>query len=91
MERFDVKQKIQRRINYLKYERERVISELKESSVQKDKIMIDNYNSSIQHHRKRIDELKTQRDQGEREMMKEAEEKITSLSEDLDKFLSPTK
>jgi hypothetical protein len=30
MERYDVKQKIQRKMNYLKYERERVIADLKD-------------------------------------------------------------
>jgi hypothetical protein len=90
MERYDVKQKIQRRINYLKYEREKVIADLKESTAQKDKNMIDNYNSSIQQYHKRIDELKAQRDEGERELMREAEENIKNLSEELVKFLSAT-
>jgi len=90
MERYDVKQKFQRKINYLKYEREKVIVDLKESTVQKDKTMIDNYNSSIQHHRKRVDELKVQRDEGEKELMKEAEAQIKSLSEELIKYLSAT-
>ena len=63
---------------------------LKESTAQKDKIMSDNYNSSIQHHRKRVDELKVQRDEGEKELMKEAEAQIKSLSEELIKYLSAT-
>ena len=46
MERYDIKQKYLRRINYLKYERERGIADLKESTEQKDKIMIENINSS---------------------------------------------
>jgi len=90
MERYDIKQKIQRKINYLKYDRERVIADLKESTAQKDKIMSDNYNSSIQHHRKRIDELKAQRNEGEKELMKEAEENIKTLSDELVKYLSAT-
>jgi hypothetical protein len=90
MDRYDVKQKIQRKIHYLKYERERLIADFKEVTAQKDKTMIDNYNSSIQHHRKRIEELKAQRDEGEKELMKEAEEKIKTLSDELSKYLSST-
>lgn len=84
IERSDMRQKLLRKINYMKIERERLISELRESALQKEKVMCDNFNNSIVQHRKRVEELKIQKDELERSLMKEAEEKINVATSDLD-------
>lgn len=87
MERFDVKSKLQRRLNFLRLEKERTISDLKESSSHKEKIMIENMNSSIQSHKKRVEEIKEQRSTSEKELIRLANEKINELTSDLVKIL----
>ena len=72
------------KMNYLKIERERLISDLRESSLQKEKVMCDNFNNSIVQHRKRAEDLKVQKGELERSLMKEAEEKINAATSDLD-------
>ncbi|MHB8931797.1 MAG: hypothetical protein ACYC5R_14470, partial [Melioribacteraceae bacterium] len=84
VERSDVRQKLVRKMNYLKIEKERLISDLKESTLQKEKVMCDNFNNSIVQHRKRAEELKVQKEEFERSLMKEAEEKINAATSDLD-------
>lgn len=84
IERSDMRQKLLRKINYMKIERERLISDLRESALQKEKVMCDNFNNSIVQHRKRAEELKIQKDELERSLMKEAEEKINAATSDLD-------
>jgi hypothetical protein len=83
IERSDMRQKLLRKINYMKIERERLISDLRESALQKEKVMCDNFNNSIVQHRKRAEELKIQKDELERSLMKEAEEKIIQATSDL--------
>ena len=84
VERSDVRQKLLRKMNYLKIEKERLISDLRESSLQKEKVMCDNFNNSIVQHHKRAEELKVQKEELERSLMKEAEEKINVATSDLD-------
>ena len=84
VERSDVRQKLLRKMNYLKIEKERLISDLRESALQKEKVMSDNFNNSIVQHRKRAEELKVQKEELERSLMKEAEEKINVATSDLD-------
>lgn len=88
MERFDVKSKLQRRLNFLRLEKERTISDLKDSASHKEKIMIENMNSSIQSHKKRVEEIKEQRSVSEKELIRLANEKINELTADLVKILS---
>lgn len=84
VERSDVRQKLLRKMNYLKIERERLISDLRESALQKEKVMIDNFNNSIVQHRKRAEDLKVQKEELERTLVKEAEEKIKTATADLE-------
>ncbi|MEW6701138.1 MAG: hypothetical protein AB1298_00320 [Bacteroidota bacterium] len=88
LERSDVKQKLLRRISYLKIERERLIADLKESSIQKEKIMMESFNNSINQQRKRIEELKVQKEEAERELMKDAEKKIKAVTAGLEELQS---
>jgi len=83
VERSDMRHKLLRRISYLKIEKERLISEQKESSSHKEKIMCDSINNSINQHHKRAEELKVQRDEAERTFLKEAEEKINAILPEL--------
>lgn len=76
VERSDMRHKLLRRISYLKIEKDRLISEQKENSIHKEKIMCDSINNSISQHRKRVEELKIQKDELQKNLMKEAEEKI---------------
>ena len=84
VERSDVRQKLLKKINYMKIEKERLISDLRESSLQKEKVMVDNFNNSIAQHRKRAEDLKVQKAELERSLIKEAEEKINAATSDLD-------
>ncbi len=90
VERSDMRHKLLRRISYLKIEKERLISEHKENSLHKEKIMCDSINNSISQHRKRIEELRNQKDEMQKGLMKEAEEKIKVIVDQLI-ALSPSK
>ncbi len=83
VERSDMRHKLLRRISYLKIEKERLIYEQKESSSQREKIMCDSINNSISQHRKRVEELKAQKDEMQKGLMKEAEEKIKAIVDQL--------
>lgn len=87
IERYDVKLKLQKRLHYLKVEKESLIAETKNSSEHKEKIMIENINVSIAQHRKRIEELKTLRAGSEKEMMNEANQKIEEITKDIIKLV----
>jgi uncharacterized membrane protein len=87
MERFDIKSKLQRKLNYLRIEKERSIADLREASHQKEKIMIENMNSSIQLHKKRVEEMKEQRSVAEKEHMDVANKKIEETTSELIKIL----
>ncbi|MBA4407004.1 hypothetical protein C0389_07000 [bacterium] len=83
VERSDMRHKLLRRISYLKIEKERLIFEHKENSLHKEKIMCDSINNSISQHRRRIEELKTHKDEMQKKLMKEAEEKIKVIVDQL--------
>lgn len=88
MERFDAKSKLQKKLSFLKLEKEKVIAGLKETSQHKEKIMIDNMTSSIQTHKKRVEETKEQRAATEKERMNEANVKIEEITGDILKILA---
>ncbi len=83
VERSDMRHKLLRRISYLKIEKERLIAEQKENSAHKEKIMIESMNNSINQHRKRIVELHSQKEEMKKTLMKEAEEKIKVIVDQL--------
>ncbi|MCX6169954.1 MAG: hypothetical protein NTX65_11470 [Ignavibacteriales bacterium] len=83
IERSDMRQKLLRKINYMKIERERLIAEQRETVIRKEKIMCDNFTNSITQHLKRVEELRTQKADLERTLMKQAEEQINSTISDL--------
>jgi len=88
LDRYDVKSKLQKRLNYLRLERERLIAETKEANQQKEKIMIDNMTSGVEMHRKRVEETKELRTATEKERMIAANKKIEEVTADLVKILS---
>lgn len=83
IERYDVKAKLQRRLHYLKSEKESLISDAKHSFEQKEKLMTENINGSIAQHRKRVEELKSLRSGTEKELTNEANLKIEEMTGDL--------
>ena len=83
VERSDMRHKLLRKISYLKIEKERLISEQKELSAHKEKIMFDSINNSINQHHKRVEELKVQKEEMQKSLMKEAEEKIKVVVDQL--------
>jgi hypothetical protein len=83
IERFDFRKKLIRRIDQVKIEKDRLLAELKESALHKEKIMIENINNSIAQHKKRVDELRTQRSETEKGLVKQADEEIKKVSEAL--------
>ena len=88
MERFDVKSKLQRKLNYLRIEKEHTIADIKETSQHKEKIMVENMNVSIQLHKKRAEEMKGQRAAAEKEQMAAANQKIENTTADLIKIFA---
>ena len=56
---------------------------MRESSLHKEKIMCDSINNSINQHRKRVEELKAQKDELQKNLMKEVEEKINVIVDQL--------
>lgn len=88
MERFDIKSKLQKRLNYLRIEKENAIAELKEVSAHKEKIMIENMTSGIEMHKKRVEETKETRSLAEKERINLANQKIEEVTADLVKILA---
>jgi hypothetical protein len=86
MERYDVKSKLLRRMSYLKIEKDRMLADLKETAVQREKMMIENINQSINQHRKRVDELKVQRAAAERDLVADSDKKIGEMTADIIKI-----
>ncbi|KAF0151685.1 MAG: hypothetical protein FD143_1818 [Ignavibacteria bacterium] len=88
LERFDIKSNLQKRLNLLRLEKESAIAELKEASRHKEKIMIESMTSSIQAHKKRVEETNEIRAVAEKERMNAANLKIEELTADLVKILA---
>lgn len=83
LDRFDEKQKILKRINYIKLERERALKEHKEASAHKDKIMTDNFNNSIALHKHNVADLTHQRSQIEKNLIQEADASMKPIIDEL--------
>ena len=83
IERHDYNKRLLNRINALKYEKERTVADLKDSTAQKERIMHENINNSIAHHRKRVDELRAQRSETEKGLLAKADEEIARVAQPL--------
>jgi hypothetical protein len=83
VERYEFKKRLLHRIDALKYEKDRAIAEIKESTSHKEKIMTENINNSIAQHKKRVEELRTQKAETEKGLVKQADEDINKISEGL--------
>jgi uncharacterized Tic20 family protein len=83
MERYEYRKKLLHRIDNIKLEKDRAIAEMKEAVSHKEKIMTENINNSITQHKKRVDELRTQRSVTEKDLIKQADEDIAKVSEGL--------
>lgn len=81
LDKVEEKQKLINRLNRLKLEKEKVIADLKISSQSKDKLMIDNFNSSINHHVQKASELEQKMRETEEVMLKEAEENVKTITD----------
>lgn len=87
MERYDVKSKLLRRMSYLKIEKDRMIADLKDTAVQREKMMVESINQSINQHRKRVEELKIQRAAAEKDFTADADKKIDEITADIAKII----
>lgn len=81
LDKVEEKQRLLNRLNRLKIEKEKVIADLKISTQNKDKIMMDNLNSSISNHVQRAAELQAEMKATEEKQMKEAEEKVKAITD----------
>lgn len=88
IEKYDVSSKLHRKLNQLKIEKEKAISEAKDVNNHKEKIMIESINSSIELHRKRVAEVKEQKAIAEKELYEKANQKIEEEIKDLIKIIS---
>jgi hypothetical protein len=79
LERSDMKYKLLRKINHLKSEKERLIADIKVNSAQKEKMMSETMNASINNHRKHIEDLIARKEADEKALMLEADQKINSI------------
>ena len=85
-ERMDMKKKLQNKIGHLKIERDRMLHDAKESTIQKEKIMNDTITNGINSHRKRVEELNVQKEDLEKLLIKEADVKIREVVAGLETF-----
>ncbi len=88
IEKYDISSKLQRKLNLLKIEKEKAISEAKDVNNHKEKIMIESINSSIELHRKRVAEVKEQKATAEKELYENANKKIDEEIKELAKVIS---
>ena len=86
VERFEVKSKLQKRLVNLKYEKDKLINEVNKNYSNKEKILSENINSSISHHRKKVEELKEQSNSAEKAYLAEADELIKQTISGLPDF-----
>jgi hypothetical protein len=80
MERYEIKSKLQKRLNFLKVEKDKAVTDIKDSTAEKEKMMIENMNSSISHHKKRAEELKEQRAVAEKDLIAKADQKTNEVT-----------
>lgn len=84
IERADEKQRLIKRINLLKNQKEQLIKETEEYAKEKERIMINNINNSIAQHQKRVAELKEEKETERTKLTAEAEERIKKFTEELE-------
>lgn len=83
IEKYDVQSKLQKKLNLLKIEKEKLLAQTRESNAHREKIMIENINSSIEIHRQRVQEVREQKASAEKELTEEANKKIEEETKDL--------
>lgn len=83
IERADEKQRLVKKIGLLKLNKEREIKEAKEYAEEKEKIMIENMNNSIQQHIRKAEELAAQKEEEYKKLKEEADLEIEKLSKEL--------
>lgn len=89
IERADEKQKLIKKMGYLKLEKERRIKEAKEYAEEKEKIMTENMNNSIAQHKRKVEEFTVQRNEEFKKLKEEADNKIAAFEEDLSSINAP--
>ncbi|MBI1938141.1 MAG: hypothetical protein HYS25_08435 [Ignavibacteriales bacterium] len=84
IDRSEEKQRLLRKLNLLKVQKNRSIQETKEYAEHKEKVMIENINNSLTNHRKNVGDLSSLRDSNRKELTELAEAKIKSFEESLE-------
>lgn len=84
IDRVEEKNRLIKRINLLKNQKDQLIKETEEYMKEKEKAMINNINSNIMQHQKRIEELKTEKEAERKKLTEEAEERIKKFTEELE-------
>lgn len=84
IDRADEKNKLIKRINSLKNQKEQAIKDTEEYWREKEKAVVSNINANIMQHQKRIEELKEEKETEKAKLSIEAEEQIKKFTEDLE-------
>lgn len=84
VDRSEEKQRLLRKLNLLKIQKNRTMQETKEYAEHKEKVMIENINNSLTNHRKNVEDLTAQRENMFKELGGLAESKIKSFEESLE-------
>lgn len=83
IDRIDEKQKLVKKLNSLKLQRDRLIKEAEEYSKDKETIMRNSITASIEQHKKQIDEIQEEREKHRKRITEEVEENIKQFTETL--------
>lgn len=84
IDRSNEKEKLSKVVADFKKERELRLDLLKKETAEKEKSITENFNERIESNKKKIEELKTQRDKTENSLNEKAEEKLKPLFEKID-------
>ena len=83
IERADEKQKLIKKIGLLKINKDREIKEAKEYAEEKEKIMVENMNNSINQYKRKTEELTAQKEDEYKRMKEEADASVEQLVKEL--------
>ncbi len=84
IDRVEEKQRLVKKINLLKNQKDQLIKETEEYMKEKERAVINNINSSILQNQKRIEELKKEKEEEQAKLNAEAEEYIRKFTEELE-------
>ncbi|MGK9367355.1 hypothetical protein ACSSWA_00465 [Melioribacter sp. Ez-97] len=84
IDRVDEKQKLVKKLNSLKFQKDRLIKEAEEYSKDKETVMRNSITASIDHHKRQIDELQEEREKHRKRITEQVEEKVKQFTETLD-------